>query len=66
MGKEDYDVLLSLMETGRTAVLKHRVQKDERIMATVLATANYLERIPLSSSTGPCYCTSRAMTLRAS
>ena len=47
MGKEDYDVLLSLMETGRIAVLKHRVQKDEKVMATVVATANYLEKIPV-------------------
>jgi len=47
MGKEDYDVLLSLMETGRIAVLKHRMQRDARVMATVLATANYLERIPV-------------------
>jgi Holliday junction resolvasome RuvABC ATP-dependent DNA helicase subunit len=47
MGKEDYDVLLSLMETGRIAVLKHRMQRDERVMATVLATANYLEKIPV-------------------
>lgn len=47
MGKEDYDVLLSLMETGRIAVLKHKVQRDERVMATVLATANYLEKIPV-------------------
>jgi MoxR-like ATPase len=47
MGKEDYDVLLSLMETGRIAVLKHRMQRDEKVMATVIATANYLERIPV-------------------
>ncbi|MEM2233570.1 MAG: hypothetical protein QXP81_08545 [Nitrososphaerota archaeon] len=47
MSKEDYDVLLSLMETGRIAVLKHRMQADARIYATVLATANYLERIPV-------------------
>jgi MoxR-like ATPase len=47
MGKEDYDVLLSLMETGRIAVLKHKMQRDEKVMATVLATANYLERIPV-------------------
>jgi MoxR-like ATPase len=47
MGKEDYDVLLSLMETGRIAVLKHRIQRDEKVMATVLATANYLEKIPV-------------------
>jgi MoxR-like ATPase len=47
MGKEDYDVLLSLMEAGRIAVLKHRMQRDEKVMATVIATANYLERIPV-------------------
>ncbi len=47
MGKEDYDVLLSLMETGRIAVLKHRMQRDEKVMATVIATANHLERIPV-------------------
>jgi ATP-dependent Lon protease len=47
MGKEDYDVLLSLMETGRIAVLKHKMQRDEKVMATVLATANYLEKIPV-------------------
>jgi len=38
---------LSLMETGRIVVLKHRMQRDERVMATVLATANYLEKIPV-------------------
>jgi MoxR-like ATPase len=47
MGKEDYDVLLSLMETGRIAVLKHGMQKDEKVMATVIATANYLGKIPV-------------------
>jgi Holliday junction resolvasome RuvABC ATP-dependent DNA helicase subunit len=47
MGKEDYDVLLSLMEAGRIAVLKHRMQRDEKVMATVIATANYLEKIPV-------------------
>jgi len=47
MGKEDYDVLLSLMETGRIAVLKHKMQRDEKVMATVIATANYLEKIPV-------------------
>jgi Holliday junction resolvasome RuvABC ATP-dependent DNA helicase subunit len=47
MGKEDYDVLLSLMEVGRIAVLKHRMQRDEKVMATVIATANYLEKIPV-------------------
>jgi MoxR-like ATPase len=47
MEKENYDVLLSLMETGRIAVLKHRMQRDEKVMATVIATANYLEKIPV-------------------
>ena len=47
MEKENYDVLLSLMETGRIAVLKHGIQKDEKVMATVIATANYLEKIPV-------------------
>jgi len=47
MGKENYDVLLSLMETGRITVLKHRMQRDVKVMATVLATANYLEKIPV-------------------
>ena len=47
MGKEDYDVLLSLMETGRIAVLKYKMQRDVKVMATVIATANYLGRIPV-------------------
>ncbi len=47
MGREDYDVLLSLMETGRVSVLKAGLSADVRVMATVLATANYLERIPI-------------------
>ena len=44
--KTDYDVLLSLMQTGRVSVLKARVEADVKVMATVLATANYLEKIP--------------------
>jgi len=47
MGREDYDVLLSLMETGRVSVLKARLSADVRVLATVLATANYLEKIPV-------------------
>ena len=47
MGKEDYDVLLSIMESGRISVLKAGLAADARVMATVLATANYLERIPV-------------------
>jgi MoxR-like ATPase len=46
MGKSDYDVLLSLMQTGRVSVLKAGLEADMNCMATVLATANYLERIP--------------------
>jgi MoxR-like ATPase len=47
MGREDYDVLLSVMETGRISVLKAGLSADARVLATVLATANYLERIPV-------------------
>ncbi len=47
MGREDYDVLLSLMESGRVSVLKASLSADVRVMATVLATANYLEKVPV-------------------
>lgn len=47
MGREDYDVLLSMMESGRISVLKAGMAADARVLATVLATANYLERIPV-------------------
>jgi Holliday junction resolvasome RuvABC ATP-dependent DNA helicase subunit len=47
MGREDYDVLLSMMESGRISVLKAGLSADARVLATVLATANYLERIPV-------------------
>jgi MoxR-like ATPase len=47
MGREDYDVLLSVMESGRISVLKAGLSADARVLATVLATANYLERIPV-------------------
>jgi len=47
MGREDYDVLLSVMESGRISVLKAGMAADARVLATVLATANYLERIPV-------------------
>jgi Holliday junction resolvasome RuvABC ATP-dependent DNA helicase subunit len=46
MGRTDYDVLLSLMQTGRLSVLKAGLEADITCMATVLATANYLEKIP--------------------
>ena len=46
MGKSDYDVLLSLMQTGRISVLKAGLEAETFCMATVLATANYLEKIP--------------------
>jgi Holliday junction resolvasome RuvABC ATP-dependent DNA helicase subunit len=46
MGKSDYDVLLSLMQTGRVSVLKAGLEAETVCMATVLATANYLEKIP--------------------
>jgi Holliday junction resolvasome RuvABC ATP-dependent DNA helicase subunit len=46
MGKFDYDVLLSLMQTGRVSVLKAGLEAETVCMATVLATANYLEKIP--------------------
>jgi MoxR-like ATPase len=46
MGKSDYDVLLSLMQTGRISVLKAGLEAETICMATVLATANYLEKIP--------------------
>jgi hypothetical protein len=45
MGKTDY-LLPSLMHTGRLSVLKASPEADITCMATVLATANYLERIP--------------------
>ncbi|MEM0384542.1 MAG: AAA family ATPase [Candidatus Caldarchaeum sp.] len=44
--KADYDVLLSLMQTGRISVLKASIEADITCMATVFATANYLEKIP--------------------
>ncbi|MEM1988078.1 MAG: AAA family ATPase [Candidatus Caldarchaeum sp.] len=44
--KTDYDVLLSLMQTGRISVLKASIEADVTCMATVFATANYLEKIP--------------------
>jgi Holliday junction resolvasome RuvABC ATP-dependent DNA helicase subunit len=47
MGKSDYDVLLSLMQTGRISVLKAGLEAETVCMATVLATANYLEKIPV-------------------
>ena len=46
MGRTDYDVLLSVMQTGRISVLKASLEADASCMATVLATANYLEKIP--------------------
>jgi len=46
MGKTDYDVLLSIMQTGRLSVLKAGIDADVTCMATVMASANYLERIP--------------------
>jgi hypothetical protein len=46
MGKRDYDVLLGLMQTGRLSVLKASPEADITSMATVLATANYLKKIP--------------------
>ncbi|MEM1975106.1 MAG: AAA family ATPase [Candidatus Caldarchaeum sp.] len=46
MAKTDYDVLLSLMQTGRISVLKGNIEADRTCLATVIATANYLEKIP--------------------
>ncbi|MEM0461201.1 MAG: AAA family ATPase [Candidatus Caldarchaeum sp.] len=46
MGKTDYDVLLSLMQTGRITVLKGNIEAEKTCLATVMATANYLEKIP--------------------
>jgi MoxR-like ATPase len=46
MSKTDYDVLLSLMQTGRISVLKGNVEADVTCLATVMASANYLEKIP--------------------
>jgi len=46
MGKTDYDVLLSIMQTGRLSVLKAGIDAEITCMATVMASANYLERIP--------------------
>ncbi|MEM4382890.1 MAG: AAA family ATPase, partial [Candidatus Caldarchaeum sp.] len=46
MSKTDYDVLLSLMQTGRVSVLKGNIEADATCLATVMASANYLEKIP--------------------
>jgi hypothetical protein len=45
MGKTDY-LLPSLMHTGRLSVLKASPEAYINCMATVLATANYLKKIP--------------------
>lgn len=46
MSKTDYDVLLSLMQTGRISVLKGNIEAEKTCLATVMASANYLEKIP--------------------
>ena len=42
----DLGVLLSLMETGRVAVAKHGHHEDRRMVVTVFAAANGIERLP--------------------
>ncbi|MEM4288335.1 MAG: hypothetical protein QXV97_05960 [Candidatus Caldarchaeum sp.] len=45
-GRSDYDMLLSMMKTSRTSVLKASQRAETIRMATVQAATNYPEKIP--------------------
>ncbi|MEM2878868.1 MAG: hypothetical protein QXH32_05175 [Candidatus Caldarchaeum sp.] len=44
--RSDYDVLLSMMQTGRISVTKASLQAETICVTTVLAAANYLDKMP--------------------